>query len=62
MIERQRDMISGTTGQEVGVYCDASEKCATQGGAAGLAEGNRELGARHQRERATEKGTRRAEL
>ena len=37
-------MISGTCGQEVGVYCDASEKCAMQGGAAAL-EGDQEPGA-----------------
>jgi len=30
-------MISGTSGQEVGVYCDAIEMYATRGGAAGLA-------------------------
>ena len=38
--ERVPDMISGTYGQEVGVYYDASEMCAIWVGAAGLAEAN----------------------
>lgn len=41
-------MISETCVQEVDMYCDASEVCAMQGRAAGLAEGNRGPGVRHQ--------------
>lgn len=42
MNERQRDMISGTCGQNVGVDCDVSEMCAMQRGAAGLAGADQE--------------------
>lgn len=51
---RGTDMISGTCGQEVGVYYDASEMYAARVGAAGSAEANRGPGGR--RDEAKQRG------